>query len=41
MRQFKENGKFTGELLGGCVDIFPMMVGTKIWPKKEEWKNRL
>ena len=39
MRYFKENGTFTGELLGGCIDVFPMMVGTKIWPKKEEWKN--
>ena len=35
------NGTFTGELLGGCVDVFPMMVGTKIWPKKEEWKNKI
>lgn len=41
MKYFKENGIFTGELLGGCVDIFPMMVGTKIWPKKEEWKNKI
>lgn len=35
------DGIFTGELLGGCVDVFPMMVGTKIWPKKEEWKNKI
>ena len=35
------DGTFTGELLGGCVDVFPMMVGTKIWPKKEEWKNKI
>ena len=41
MRYFKENGTFTGELLGGCVDVFHMMVGTKIWPKKEEWKNKI
>ena len=41
MRYFKENGTFTGELLGGCTDVFPMMVGTKIWPKKEEWKNKI
>lgn len=41
MRYFKENGTFNGELLGGCVDVFPMMVGTKIWPKKEEWKNKI
>ena len=41
MRYFKVNGIFTGELLGGCVDVFPMMVGTKIWPRKEEWKNKV
>ena len=41
MRYFKENGTFNGELLGGCVDVFPMMIGTKIWPKKEEWKNKI
>ena len=41
MRYFKENGTFTGELLGGCVDVFSMMIGTKIWPKKEEWKNKV
>lgn len=41
MRYFKENGIFTGELLGGCVDVFPMMAGTNIWPKKEEWKNKI
>ena len=41
MRYFKENGTFTGKLLGGCIDVFPMMVGTKIWPKKEEWKNKI
>ena len=41
MRYFKENGIFTGELLGGCVDVFPMMVGTYICPKKEEWKNKI
>lgn len=35
------DGTFAGELLGGCVDVFPMMVGTKIWPKKEEWKNKI
>ena len=35
------DGIFTGELLGGCVDVFPMMVGTNIWPKKEEWKNKI
>jgi muramoyltetrapeptide carboxypeptidase LdcA involved in peptidoglycan recycling len=30
-----------GELLGGCFDVFPMFIGTTIWPKKEEWKNKI
>jgi muramoyltetrapeptide carboxypeptidase LdcA involved in peptidoglycan recycling len=34
-------GTFEGELLGGCFDVFPMMIGTDIWPKKEEWKNKI
>ena len=34
-------GTFEGELLGGCFDVFPMFIGTSIWPKKEEWKNKI
>lgn len=34
-------GIFEGELLGGCFDVFPMFIGTTIWPKKEEWKNKI
>ena len=34
-------GKIYGELLGGCFDVFPMFNGTSIWPKKEEWKNKI
>lgn len=34
-------GVFKGELLGGCFDVFPMFIGTEIWPKKEEWKNKI
>lgn len=34
-------GSFEGELLGGCLDVFPMFVGTSIWPQKEEWKNKI
>ncbi len=35
------SGSFEGELLGGCIDVFPMFFGTSIWPKKEEWKNKI
>ena len=34
-------GKVEGELLGGCFDVFPIFIGTEIWPKKDEWKNKI
>lgn len=34
-------GKVTGELLGGCVDVFPELLGTSLWPTVEEWKGKL
>lgn len=34
-------GKVTGELLGGCIDVFPELLGTSLWPIKEEWKGKL
>lgn len=34
-------GKVTGKLLGGCLDAFPMYVGTEVWPKLEEWKDKI
>ncbi len=34
-------GIIEGELLGGCIDVFPMFIGTDIWPKKEEWKGKI
>lgn len=35
------NGNKTvkGHLLGGCLDVFMMVIGTKIWPTIDEWKN--
>lgn len=30
------NGIFEGELLGGCIDVFPMFIGTEIWPSINE-----
>lgn len=35
------NGVITGKLLGGCIDVFSMIVGTEIWPAKEEWKDKI
>lgn len=34
-------GTTEGELLGGCLDVFPMIIGTEIWPSKDEWKNKV
>lgn len=34
-------GIVRGELLGGCIDVFPMIIGTEIWPNKEEWKDKI
>ena len=35
------SGIVTGQLLGGCIDVFPMVVGTEIWPTKDEWKDKI
>lgn len=35
------SGIVTGQLLGGCIDVFPMVIGTEIWPTKEQWKNKI
>ncbi|MEM1485994.1 S66 peptidase family protein [Oscillospiraceae bacterium PP1C4] len=35
------NGIAQGHLLGGCIDVFMMAVGTKIWPTLEEWKDSI
>ncbi len=35
------SGVIKGQLLGGCLDVFPMILETEIWPKKEEWKNKI
>ena len=34
-------GIVNGKVLGGCIDVFPMMIGTEIWPTKEEWKDKI
>lgn len=34
-------GKIQGELLGGCMDSLFDVNGTNIWPKEDEWKNKI
>ena len=34
-------GKARGKLLGGCLDVFSMAVGTSIWPPLSEWQGAL
>lgn len=34
-------GIIKGQLLGGCIDVFPMIVGTPIWPSADEWKGKI
>lgn len=34
-------GKAEGLLLGGCADVFIEVLGTKIWPSLEEWKDKI
>ncbi len=35
------SGIAEGPLLGGCIDVFPEVVGTSIWPSKEEWTGKM
>jgi len=35
------SGKAQGELLGGCIDVFIDVVGTKIWPSADDWKGKI
>lgn len=35
------SGIIRGKLLGGCLDVFPMILETEIWPKKDEWKDKI
>ncbi len=34
-------GTVRGHLLGGCIDVFPMVVGTTIWPTIQEWQDAI
>lgn len=35
------SGKVKGELLGGCIDVFPSINGTKIWPNLDQWRDKI
>lgn len=34
-------GKAVGHLLGGCIDVFPEVFGTEIFPAVEQWKDAI
>lgn len=34
-------GIVNGKLLGGCLDVFTELLGTKLWPSLEEWKGKI
>ena len=35
------SGFIEGQFLGGCIDVFPMINGTELWPTLEEWKDKI
>lgn len=35
------SGTVTGEVLGGCIDVFPSIIGTEIWPEVSAWKDKI
>lgn len=34
-------GKIEGVLIGGCIDTFHMFIGSDIWPRHEEWDDKI
>lgn len=35
------HGVVEGHLLGGCIDVFPMILGTSIWPSVEQFDGAI
>lgn len=35
------SGVAEGELLGGCLDVFLELLGTTLWPHRDEWAGKL
>ncbi|MCB9988575.1 MAG: LD-carboxypeptidase [Rhodospirillales bacterium] len=40
-RVLQGTGTVQGHLMGGCLDVFPMVVGTELWPDKELWQGAI
>lgn len=34
-------GVAAGELLGGCLDVFVELLGTRLWPSLDQWRGKL
>ena len=35
------SGTVQGPLLGGCLDVFIELLGTELWPTKDEWRGKI
>ena len=35
------SGSFSGELIGGCMEVLNMIIGTDIWPLIDKWENKV
>lgn len=35
------SGTFEGRLLGGCLEVLNMVIGTDVWPDVQEWENKI
>lgn len=35
------SGKAQGRLLGGCLSVFKMIIGTELWPGVTEWTDKI
>lgn len=34
-------GVVRGHLLGGCIEVFSMVLGTELWPSLEQWRDAI
>lgn len=34
-------GIVQGQLFGGCIDVFPELLGTSLWPDLEDWNGKI
>lgn len=34
-------GVARGQLLGGCLEVFSMLIGTALWPSPQEWEGKI